>query len=671
METRKKHKGSRTAFTVYTVLLFIFLYAPVAVMVAFSFNDSRANVVWSGFTTSYYARLFRDSNMWEVFLDTIIVSFSSTVLGAFIGTTGAVGLRKAGFKGKKLITTSIYFPIVIPEIVLAVALLILFNILGIPLSIGTVIIGNTTLVLPYIFINVRSRMAGMDPAMEEASMDLGADRLYTFLHVTLPAIMPGVGAGAFMAFSLTLDELIITSFLADAETITLPLRAFTMVKKGISPEINALTTIILLTSFLLILIYIVINRGLDKKAKAVGTAEEKTVARSVTVRWIALACSLVLAITGAAGAIHHVSGGKGGSETSGPVSASGKDENGPTLAETTGTDTLNLLVWSGFWSEEVFEDFEKETGIKINVSYIDNTDVLMAKLLEGSADYDIIDLEVGYPDSFIKNGLLAKIDKSNIPNLHNIEDKYFTEAGAPIGDPDEDYVVPDMAPLYTTIIYNKETCPIKPTRLSDLADPRLKGQVALVNSTISLYGGALADLGYSPDSADPQEMKEANDLLLKIKPNVKAFVGESAVSQLESGECSVAYCWDYNILCNDSRENWDKFEFVQLPCGVENAPQYWAIPSSSTKKEAAEAFINFECRPEESAKNLKEFGGVPIIKKELIAGYLPDDYYDSPMSEVYEIAFKNGWKIAVRDEQQAVMDVYYTELMSGVEVSDE
>ncbi|MEE0955672.1 MAG: extracellular solute-binding protein [Eubacterium sp.] len=666
MDKRKqKQKRDRVLFRIYTVLLFIFLYAPVAVMVAFSFNNSRANVVWSGFTTDYYAKLFRDADMWEVFLDTIIVSVTSTALGAFLGTTGAVGLRKAGFKGKKIFSTSIYFPIVIPEIVLAVALLIVFNLLDLPLSIGTVIIGNTTLVLPYVFINVRSRLAGMDPAMEEASMDLGADRLYTFLHVTLPAILPGVGAGAFMAFSLTLDELIITSFLADAQTITLPLRAFTMIKKGISPEINALTTIILLASFLIILIYLLVNKALEKRAET----EEMGKKKDLRVRWIALACTAVLAVTGVAGAVYL----SGSSSKKGPVggTASGNTETGATLAETTGTDTLNLLVWSGFWSEEVFRDFEKETGIKVNVSYIDNTDVLMAKLLEGSADYDIIDLETGYADSFIRNGLLAKINKDNIPNLHNIEDKYFTENGAPIGDAEEEYVVPDMAPLYTTIIYNKETCPIKPTRLSDLADPRLKGQVALVNSTISLYGGALADLGYSPDSTDPQEMKEANDLLMKIKPNVKAFVGESAVSQLESGECSVAYCWDYNILCNDSRENWDKFEFVQLPCGIENAPQYWAIPSSSTKKEAAEAFIDFECRPEENAKNLREFGGVPIIKRELIGQYLPDDYYDSPLTEVYEVTFNNSWKIAVRDEQQAIMDVYYTELMSGVETADE
>ena len=307
----------------------------------------------------------------------------------------------------------------------------------------------------------------------------------------------------------------------------------------------------------------------------------------------------------------------------------------------------------------------------MNVSYIDNTDVLLAKLLEGSADYDVIDLETGYVESFIRNGLLAKLNKDNIPNRHNIEDQYFTKIGAPVGDENEDYVIPDMAPLLTTILYNKYTCPIVPTRLSDLADPRLKGQVAMVNSTISLYGGALADLGYSPDSIDPEEMKEANDLLMKIKPNVKAFVGESAAAQLKNGECSVAYCWDYNVLCNESRDNWDKFVFVQLPCGVEYAPQYWAVPSVSRHQAAAEAFINFECRPEESAKNLNEYGGAPIMKRELIERYLPDGYYDSPIFEADEKAFPKSWKIAVRDDQQALMDQYYTELMSGVSTVDE
>lgn len=257
MNTRtKKKKVTATISKIYVILLFIFIYAPVAIMIAFSFNDSRANVVWSGFTLKYYTKLFHDASLWGVFGTTIFISVVSTIIGVFVGTTGAVGLRNAKFKGKKLIMDAIYFPIVIPEIVLAVSLLLTFKIPGISMSPMTIIIGNTTLVLPYVYITVKSRLVGMDPSIEEASLDLGADRVYTFLHVTLPAIMPGVTSGAFMAFSLCLDELIVTSFLANAETTTLPMKVYSMIKKGISPEINALTTIIFGVSLLCLLIYL-------------------------------------------------------------------------------------------------------------------------------------------------------------------------------------------------------------------------------------------------------------------------------------------------------------------------------------------------------------------------------------------------------------------------------
>lgn len=222
MEKRKKKKRVMSILgKVYVVLLFLFIYAPVFVMIVFSFNDSHANVVWSGFTTKYYVKLFSDSGIWEVLGTTLLIAVISTLIGLVVGTTGAVGLRNAKFKGKKLIMNTIYFPIVIPEIVLAVALLLVFNLSNIGLSIGTIIIGNTTLVLPYVYITVKARLVGMDPSIEEASMDLGADRVYTFLHVTLP------------------------------------MKVYSMIKKGISPEINALTTIIFGVCLLGLLAYLI------------------------------------------------------------------------------------------------------------------------------------------------------------------------------------------------------------------------------------------------------------------------------------------------------------------------------------------------------------------------------------------------------------------------------
>lgn len=250
--TNSNRKGKSPAKTlnavsrIYMIVFMVLIYLPVLGMICFSFNDSRANVAWQGFTTKWYEKLFADGDLWEIFFVTVFIALMVTLLATVIGTLGAVGLTRYRYKGRKLVMTLLYFPIVIPEIVLAVAMLLLFNFNGIPLGPGPIIIGNTTMVLPYVYITVKARLAGRDPSIEEAALDLGADRMYTFFHITLPSIWPGVMSGAFLSLSLVLDELIITSFLADAGTVTLPMKVYSMVKKGINPEINALSTIVLL-----------------------------------------------------------------------------------------------------------------------------------------------------------------------------------------------------------------------------------------------------------------------------------------------------------------------------------------------------------------------------------------------------------------------------------------
>lgn len=245
MKQRENRRASDVFLKIVVAVVMIFVYAPVAVMVVYSFNNSRANMIWLGFTTQYYKQLFQDQYLWSIFGTTLIIAAVATAIGTVVGTLGAVGFRKHQFFGKELIHYSMYFPIVIPEIVLGVALLLFFDRMGIELGMPTIIIGNATLILPYVYITVNARLVGMDPSIEEASYDLGADRGYTFFHVILPAIMPGVLSGAFMSFSLVLDELIVTSFLASARITTLPIKVYSMVKKGVTPEINALSTIIL------------------------------------------------------------------------------------------------------------------------------------------------------------------------------------------------------------------------------------------------------------------------------------------------------------------------------------------------------------------------------------------------------------------------------------------
>lgn len=252
MSRKVKKKFADTIFNLYGILVYAFLYIPVIVMVAFSFNDSVNNTVWKGFTTEWYGKLMRDGEIWEVLGTTVLIAVFSTIVAVVLGTVGAVGMSRVKFPGKKIISTLLYVPIIIPEIVLAVATLLVIKKAGMGLGMLAMTLGNVTLILPYVFITVKSRLAGMDTSIEEASLDLGANRLYTFLHVTLPNIMPGVVSGGFMAFTLAFGDLVIVSFLANATSVTLPMKVYSQLKRGIRPEINALSTVILVCFLVII-----------------------------------------------------------------------------------------------------------------------------------------------------------------------------------------------------------------------------------------------------------------------------------------------------------------------------------------------------------------------------------------------------------------------------------
>lgn len=288
MSRKGKKKLASALFHFYGIFVYAFLYIPVIVMIAFSFNDSKNNTIWRGFTTQWYVRLMQDSEIWEVLGTTFLIAVFATVVAVVLGTLGAVGFSKAKFKGKTLISTMLYVPIVIPEIVLAVATLLVLKKVGLGLGMLAMVLGNITLVLPYIFITVKSRLAGMDASIEEASLDLGANRFYTFMHVTLPNILPGVVSGGFMAFTLAFGDLIICSFLANATSVTLPMKVYSQLKRGIKPEINALSTVILIAFLTVIFLYkvigIVVHRRQERESlsKAAAKKEEGQQIETVT-----------------------------------------------------------------------------------------------------------------------------------------------------------------------------------------------------------------------------------------------------------------------------------------------------------------------------------------------------------------------------------------------------
>lgn len=232
----------------YTCLIYAFLYVPMIILIVFSFNKSRVNAVWTGFTFSWYLKLFKNKEVLAALKNTLTVAFASTAISTIFGTLTAYGMYKYKFKGKNILDGLLYIPVVIPEIVLGIALLAFFSILRIPLGLKTLIIAHATFGIPFVVIVVKSRIAGFDGALEEAAADLGATQFKTFTNITLPLIAPGIVAGALLSFTLSLDDVITSFFVAGPKSTTLPLKIFSMVKFGVSPEINALSTLMLIVT---------------------------------------------------------------------------------------------------------------------------------------------------------------------------------------------------------------------------------------------------------------------------------------------------------------------------------------------------------------------------------------------------------------------------------------
>lgn len=255
MNRMKSEKLRRRTGAVYCGFVYLFLFLPIAVIVVNSFNatDSKPYMSWKGFTFDWYGRLLQNAGLLDAFRNTLVLAAVSTILSTIIGTIAAVGMFKYRFRGKSVIDALLYIPVVIPEIVLGIALLTLFATVNIPRGMLSLVLAHVTFCIPFVIFNVRARLDGYDRSIEEASMDLGAGRLKTFFHITLPVLAPGIGGGALLAFTLSIDDVIV-SYFTNGQTKTFPLKVMESIKSGVSPDVNALSTLILLATVLLVVL---------------------------------------------------------------------------------------------------------------------------------------------------------------------------------------------------------------------------------------------------------------------------------------------------------------------------------------------------------------------------------------------------------------------------------
>jgi spermidine/putrescine transport system permease protein len=263
----KKSLGDRLgrgAMSAHGVLSYIFLYAPILLLVVFSFNNSKfAAAAWRGFTFKWYLELFSNEAIGKALKNSLYVAFASTAISAVFGTMVSLAMERYKFKGKLAFDALLYLPIIIPDIAMAVMLLMFFVLVKFQLGFTTIIISHVAFNISFVAVVVRARLAQFDMSLEEAAQDLYADRWQTFRRVTLPLIMPGILGGSLLAFTLSLDDFVITFFTSGPGSTTLPLRIYSMVKLGVTPEINALSSIMLLASFILVFLSFIFQRGGD------------------------------------------------------------------------------------------------------------------------------------------------------------------------------------------------------------------------------------------------------------------------------------------------------------------------------------------------------------------------------------------------------------------------
>lgn len=250
---------------IYLGVITFIMYIPIILTIIYSFNESKLSSIWGGFSLKWYEELFADRDMKEALINSLILGGSSCILSVIIGTSGAIGMYKWKNRANDLISYFSMMPIMIPEIILGMVFLAAFSFMGLPFGMITLIIAHTTFCVPYIFMTVKARLVGMDPSIEEAAKDLGASQLHIFFDITLPAIVPAILSGMLLSFAMSFDDVVISIFVTGPTVNTLPIKIYTRMKTGVTPEINALAAVMLAVTIFIFVLASLISKKFKKK----------------------------------------------------------------------------------------------------------------------------------------------------------------------------------------------------------------------------------------------------------------------------------------------------------------------------------------------------------------------------------------------------------------------
>ncbi len=570
------------------VLTFLFLYAPIFVLMVFSFNDSSSRTLWKGFTLDWYGELFQDGIIINSLYTTLLVALLSSLIATVAGTFAAIGFFNMKRRVRTPLMTINNIPMTNADIVTGVSMCLLFvaafgawnsfaqqmneangtSLPSLAMGFGTLLIAHITFNIPYVILSVMPKLRQMDKNLVEAAQDLGCTWMGAFFKVVLPEIKPGVVNGLLIAFTMSVDDFVISYFTAGPTTSTLAMTIYGMTKKRISPKINAVSTLLFVT-VLLLLVIVNLREMQQSRAKKDPRRAARSAAssRRGTILGAGALAAVLLALI--------------------------------LLSRQNNSRVVNVCGWGENIDPALIEQFQEETGIRVNYQTAEGNETMYSKVVLGGSGYDVIVPSDYMVSQMRQEGLLAELDFANIPNFSLIDDTYKHLSY----DPENLYSVP-----YTWgtlgIIYNTAMVDEPITSWSALFDPQYAGQVLMINNPRDAIGVGLMYLGYSVNTTDEGEIREAYQLLAEAREQgvYQSFVMDEVYDKMEAGEAAIAvyYAGDFLAMYENNPDlafvvpqegsNW----FVDAMCVLKDAPH----------KEAAEEWINFICSTDACLANM-------------------------------------------------------------------
>lgn len=584
---KKTSVGSKIILT----LTMLFFYLPILYIIIFSFNDSRSLTKFGGFSLRWYEKMFADSTMMEAVLYTVIIAVIATVVATVVGTITAIGLSKSRKVVQKMVERINDLPVMNPDIVTAISLLMFFSVLTVKKGFGTLLIAHIMFCIPYVMLSVTPKLRSLDPNLIDAAMDLGATPFQALTKVIVPQIKPGIVSGALIAFTMSFDDFVISYFTTGNGVNNISILVYTMSKR-VNPSINALSTIvILLITLVLGVVNIVpiVREKREKDGKSSRAVSRKAMA--------AVAAVLVLAVVG------------------GTVGASLSQQHKSTAAvEKYGSNVLKLYLPGEYLGENVISDFEKQYGVRVIVENFDSNEMMYTKLMAGDR-YDVIIPSDYMIERLMNEDFLQPLDKSMIPNMENMSDAVLGMSY----DPDNTYSIPYFWGS-VGLVYNHEN--VDPAVIESegwevLRNTDYAGHIYIYDSERDSFMMAFKALGYSMNTEDPNEINDAYEWLLQMNNTMSpVYVTDEVIDGMMNGykDIAVVYSGDAAVVLDENED----MSFYMPSQGTNIWCDAMVIPQNAENPKLAHEFINYMLTYEAAFDNTETVG------------------YTSPNAEVFE-----------------------------------